>query len=114
MGNYAARAHPAIRPGCVPGHPADTGAAADRAVCGQAMDYGVGKMSADVIEQMSEALADRVAAAACVVAVRAGHRHVSGILWQPEIVVTSEQLLGERTEFTVAHRDTTVPARLVG
>jgi S1-C subfamily serine protease len=71
-------------------------------------------MSADLIEQMSEALADRVAAAGCVMAVRAGHRHVSGILWQPAIVVTSEQLLGERTEFTVAHRDTTVPARLVG
>jgi len=41
-------------------------------------------MSADVIEQMSEALADRVAASGCVVAVHAGHRHVSGILWQPE------------------------------
>jgi S1-C subfamily serine protease len=71
-------------------------------------------MSADVIEQMSEALADRVAAASYVVAVRAGHRHVSGILWQPEIVVTSEQLLGERTDFTVAHRDATVAAKLAG
>jgi S1-C subfamily serine protease len=71
-------------------------------------------MSADVIEQMSEALADRVAAAGYVAAVRAGHRHVSGILWQPDIVVTSEQLLGERTDFTVAHRDTTGAAKLVG
>jgi S1-C subfamily serine protease len=71
-------------------------------------------MSADVIEQMSEALADRVAAATCVVAVRAGHRHHSGILWQPEMVVTSEQLLGERTEFTVAHGGTTAAAKLAG
>lgn len=61
-------------------------------------------MSADIIEQMSEALADRVAAASSsVVAVRAGHRHLSGILWQPDVVVTSEQLLGDRTEFTITH-----------
>jgi S1-C subfamily serine protease len=71
-------------------------------------------MSMDVIEQMSEALADRVAAAGCVVAVRGDHRHVSGILWQPDAVVTSEQLLGERAEFTVAHRGTTVAAKLAG
>ena len=71
-------------------------------------------MSADVIEQMSEALADRVAAASCVVAVRAGHRHVSGILWQSDVVVTSEQLLGERTEFTVVRGGSTVAAKLAG
>jgi len=71
-------------------------------------------MSANVIEQISEALADQVVAAGCVVAVRAGHRHVSGILWQPDIVVTSEQLLGERTEFTVAHGGTTAAAKLAG
>jgi len=66
-------------------------------------------MSADMIEQMSEALADRVAAtSASVVAVRAGHRHLSGILWQPDVVVTSEQLLGERAEFTVTHAGTHV------
>jgi S1-C subfamily serine protease len=71
-------------------------------------------MSADVIEQMSEALADRVAAASCVVAVRAGHRHVSGILWQSDVVVTSEQLLGERTEFTVVRGGSAVAAKLAG
>jgi S1-C subfamily serine protease len=71
-------------------------------------------MSADVIEQMSEALADRVAAATCVVAVRGGHRHVTGILWQPDVVVTSEQLLGERTEFTVARGRSTAVAKLAG
>jgi S1-C subfamily serine protease len=49
-----------------------------------------------------------------VVAVHGGHRHVSGILWQPDTVVTSEQLLGERTDFTVAHRGATVAARLAG
>ncbi len=71
-------------------------------------------MSADVIEQLSDALADRVAAAGCVVAVGRGHRHVSGILWQPDVVVTSEQLLGERDAFTVALGGTTVAARLAG
>jgi S1-C subfamily serine protease len=71
-------------------------------------------MSADVIEQMSEALADRVAAASCVAAVRAGHRHVSGILWQPDVVATSEQLLGERTEFSVVRGGSTVAAKLAG
>lgn len=71
-------------------------------------------MSVDVIEQMSEALADRVAAATCVVAVRAGHRHLSGILWRPDQVVTSEQLLGERTEFTVARGGTVAAAKLTG
>ncbi len=71
-------------------------------------------MSADVIEQMSEALADKVAAVGCVVAVRAGHPHVSGILWQPDVVVTSEQLLGERTEFTVARGGTTAAAKVAG
>ncbi len=71
-------------------------------------------MSADVIEQISEALADRVAAASCVVAVRGGHRQVSGILWQPDVVVTSEQLLGERTEFTVVRGGSTAAAKLAG
>ncbi len=76
-------------------------------------------MSADIIEQMSEALADRVAAtSAGVVAVRAGHRHLSGVLWQPDVVVTSEQLLGDRTGFTVTHAGKTAPtgttAKLAG
>jgi S1-C subfamily serine protease len=71
-------------------------------------------MSVDLIEQMSEALADRVAAAACVVAVRGSHRHVSGILWQPDVVVTSEQLLGERTAFTVARGGASAGAKLAG
>jgi len=71
-------------------------------------------MSTDLIEQMSEALADRVAAAGCVVAVHGGHRHVSGILWQPDTVVTSEQLLGDRGEFTVAQLGTTMAAKVAG
>ena len=72
-------------------------------------------MSADIIEQFSKALADRVAAAApLLVAVDAGHRHHSGLLWQPDVVVTSEQLLGERTAFTVRRGDTHVAATLAG
>ncbi len=72
-------------------------------------------MTADLIEQMSDLMADRVAAAApSVVAVRAGHRHRSGILWQPEVVVTSEQCLGEETEFGVVQGGNSVAATLIG
>jgi S1-C subfamily serine protease len=72
-------------------------------------------MSVDAMEQMSEALADLVAAtASSVVAVHAGHRHFSGILWRPDIVVTSEQLLGERTELTVARGGVRAAAKLAG
>jgi S1-C subfamily serine protease len=66
--------------------------------------WGAGAMAEDLIELMSEAFADRVAAAAsCVVALGVGHWQRSGILWGPDLVVTSEQLLGERTQFSVAH-----------
>ena len=72
-------------------------------------------MSADTIELLSEALADRVAAAAPAWWPSApAIGNVSGILWRPDLVVTSEQLLGERTEFNVAHGGTTVSARLIG
>src|ERR1700678_3313836 len=71
-------------------------------------------MSTDVIEQLSEALAERVAAAACVVAVHGGHRLHGGILWRPDVVVTSEQRLGEHTAFTVAQAGKTVAATLAG
>jgi S1-C subfamily serine protease len=72
-------------------------------------------MSADLIEQMSDALADRVAAAAAsVVAVSAGHRHRSGILWQPDVVVTSEQCFGEATAFGVMQAGRRVTATLIG
>jgi len=72
-------------------------------------------MSADLIELMSEAFADRVAeAASCVVSLGVSHWQRSGILWRPDLVVTSEQLLGERAEFTVSHGEATTVAKLAG
>jgi S1-C subfamily serine protease len=48
----------------------------------------------DMIEQFSSDLADRIAAAAAfVVGVRTGGRPTSGILWRPDVVVASEQML---------------------
>ena len=52
-------------------------------------------MTIDQLEQLSEALADRLAAAAFVVAIRTGRRGSSGILWRDDVVVTSEQMLPE-------------------
>jgi S1-C subfamily serine protease len=68
-----------------------------------------------VLDQLSDALAERVAAtAASVVAIRGGHRHGSGILWRPDVVVTSEQALPDQTDFTVLRGGTEVPAKLAG
>ena len=70
---------------------------------------------ADFLEQLSDALADRLAAAAGkVVAIRTGHRDCSGILWRDDVVVTSEQVLPQGTDFTVAHAGTQLPATLAG
>ena len=53
-------------------------------------------MTTDPLEQFSEALADRLAAASrFVVAIRTGRRDCSGILWRDDVVVTSEQLMPE-------------------
>ncbi len=50
----------------------------------------------DMIEEFSSGLADRIAAAApFVVALRTGQRPRSGILWRPDVVVTSEQTVPE-------------------
>jgi S1-C subfamily serine protease len=50
----------------------------------------------DMIEQFSSDLADRIAAAApLVVAIRTGRRPTSGILWRPDVVIASEQMLPE-------------------
>jgi S1-C subfamily serine protease len=69
----------------------------------------------DIIEQFSSALADRVAAAApSVVALKAGSRHRSGILWRPDVVVTSEQMVGEQTQAVIVQGGNEVPAKLAG
>jgi S1-C subfamily serine protease len=69
----------------------------------------------DIIEQLSAALADRVAASASsVVALKAGARHRSGILWRPDVVVTSEQIVGEQDSAAVVQGGTEVRAKLAG
>ena len=61
-------------------------------------------MNGDLLEQVSSSLADRIGAAApAVIAIGTGHRRTSGILWRPDVVVTSAQNLPDRTEFAL-HR----------
>ncbi len=70
---------------------------------------------ADFLEQLSDSLADRVATVAGnVVAIRTGHRDCSGILWRNDVVVTSEQILPQGTDFTIAYAGAEHPARLAG
>jgi S1-C subfamily serine protease len=69
----------------------------------------------DILEQFSDALADRVAAAsAFVVAIRTGHRECSGILWRDDVLVSSEQVLPRQTDFTLVHGGAEVQAKLAG
>ena len=69
----------------------------------------------DLLEQMSAGLADRVAAVApCVVAIGTGRHHVSGILWRPDVVVTSAQELPNRTEFKLRRAGVEQMAQCVG
>jgi S1-C subfamily serine protease len=69
----------------------------------------------DIIEQFSSALADRVAAvAASVVSLRLGSRPRSGILWRPDVVVTSEQVVGEHDQAAVVLAGTEIAAKLAG
>jgi S1-C subfamily serine protease len=69
----------------------------------------------DIIEQFSSAMADRIAAAASsVVALKTGHRPRSGILWRPDVVVTSEQTVGEHDAAIIVQGGTEVAAKLAG
>lgn len=69
----------------------------------------------DLLEQFSTALADRVAAVArCVVAIGTGRSHVSGILWRPDVVVTSAQELPDRSDFNLRRAGTQFTAKLAG
>ncbi|HKU17354.1 MAG TPA: S1C family serine protease [Steroidobacteraceae bacterium] len=72
---------------------------------------------ANPLSSLSQAIESQVAAAqGLVVAVRnASHRHVSAMLWQPDVVVTSEQAIGERGEYEVVTASgVTTAARVVG
>ena len=69
----------------------------------------------DLIAQFSDALANRVdAASPCAVALRLGSRPRAGILWLPDVVVTSEQVVGDRDSVFVAHAGQEVAAKLAG
>ncbi len=69
----------------------------------------------DLLEQVSAALADRAAAVApCAVAIGTGRSHVSGILWRPDVVVTSAQELPDRSDFNLRRAGTQFTARLAG
>ena len=69
----------------------------------------------DIIEQLSSALADRLAGAeSSVVALKAGSRHRSGILWRPDVVVTSEQVVGEQDQAIIIRGAAKVVAKLAG
>ena len=69
----------------------------------------------DLIAQFSDALANRVdAASPCAVALRLGSRPRAGILWRPDVVVTSEQVVGDRDSVIVAHAGQEVAAKLAG
>jgi S1-C subfamily serine protease len=70
----------------------------------------------DVVEQFSAELADRIAAAAAfTVGIQVGRRPSSGILWQPDVVVASEQMLPkDTTGLQVSHAGQTTSATLAG
>lgn len=70
----------------------------------------------DQLEAFSAAFADRVAAAApFVVSVQGGQRPRSGILWSPDVVVVSEQVLAQdQTDLHVVRNGQTVSATLAG
>ncbi|MEA2772557.1 MAG: hypothetical protein QOD93_5519 [Acetobacteraceae bacterium] len=70
----------------------------------------------DMIEQFSSDLADRIAAAApIVVRIQTGKRPTSGILWRPDVVVASEQMLPpDASTLQVVRGGQTVGATLAG
>lgn len=70
----------------------------------------------DQIEQLSQGLADRVAASAAIVLGLEGlHQPRSGILWQPDVAVLSEQVLpDDAANLTVIRHGQRIPARLAG
>jgi S1-C subfamily serine protease len=69
----------------------------------------------DLTEQLSAGLADRLAtAAAFTVGIHTGKRPTSGILWRPDVVVASEQMLPEEATLKVVHAGQTINAVLAG
>jgi S1-C subfamily serine protease len=74
-------------------------------------------LSSDVLTQLSDAIAARAEAAKnTVVAIRiGGGRHLTGMLWQPGVVVVSEQALPNQDEFElVTPGSSIIEAKLAG
>ena len=72
---------------------------------------------ADLLAQFSSALATRAEAAKnAVVAIRLAHgRHLTGMVWRPDIVVVSEQSLPQKDDFeVVAAGGSVLTARISG
>jgi S1-C subfamily serine protease len=72
---------------------------------------------ADLLTQFSNALATRAEAAkSAIVAVRLRHeRHITGVVWRPDLVVASEQSLPQRDDFeVVAAGGSVVAAKMAG
>jgi S1-C subfamily serine protease len=69
-----------------------------------------------IIDTLSTELADRLAeAAAFTVGIHSGQRPRSGILWRPDVVVVSEQVLpDDATELAVVRGGTRIAATLAG
>ena len=69
----------------------------------------------DIFEQVSTDVADRVARAApSVVAIHTGRRRFSGILWRPDVVLASEQTLGDDPSLSVIRGGQRTGATLAG
>ena len=72
---------------------------------------------ADLLAQFSNALATRAEAAKnAVVAIRLAHeRHMTGMVWRPEIVVASEQSLPRKDDFElIGAGGSALTARMAG
>ena len=78
---------------------------------------GSTRMTDDILTQLSDALANRVAAASPMLAAIGGcrGRTLSGILWRADAVVTSEQALADQESYPVTlHGGVESTARLAG
>lgn len=72
--------------------------------------------SMNLLNQLSEALVSRLPAAQpFVAAVRNEHgRHITGLRWSDEVIVTSEQAIGSRDSYEVATLEATRRATIAG
>src|SRR5947209_100412 len=101
--------HPA---GPQTGYPPDTQVARTRAACRHARRYQrmgtIDDLSTDLAEQVSQT-------ARFTVGIHTGHRPRSGILWRPDVVVVSEQMLpDDLSTLSIVRGGQTAGATLAG